>query len=145
MTQKEKHREAVRRYRRSHPEKTRQSNIKSCRKRYGSLTKDEIKAANLLKNYGLTLVDWNRMFDAQKGKCAICNCEPESKELFVDHSHETGQVRELLCQKCNTGLGMFRESREFLSSAFKYLCKHLPSSPNHYAQPPEPQNCRLDK
>lgn len=71
-----------------------------------------------VKRYGITLDDYNDMFSGQSGKCAICGAE---SKLMIDHDHTTGEVRGLLCLRCNTGLGMFRDSPEFLSTAINYL------------------------
>jgi len=57
--------------------------------------------------YGMTLDDYNDMFDKQNGRCAICDTHQMKlkSKLFVDHCHETGQIRALLCNKCNSMLG----------------------------------------
>lgn len=59
--------------------------------------------------------------DLLEGKCRICNAVPYNDILCVDHDHETGEVRGLLCSQCNTGLGMFRDNPELLTRARKYL------------------------
>lgn len=63
---------------------------------------------------------------AQDYSCAICNTKAENltKNLGVDHNHETNQVRGLLCTYCNVGLGYFRDSPELLAVAIEYLNKH---------------------
>jgi len=68
--------------------------------------------------YGLSTEDYNRMFDEQDGKCAICK---NAFVLVVDHCHETNEVRGLLCSMCNTGLGLFQDSLDNLESAKVYL------------------------
>lgn len=81
----------------------------------------------LLKQYGLTIETYNALAEAQGGKCAICEGPPcgrkgESGARFhVDHCHETGRVRGLLCHRCNTALGSFRDDRELLRRALAYL------------------------
>ena len=66
---------------------------------------------NRLKQYNLTLVDYNRLHTQQKGLCAICGLPATArvrgrvKSLSVDHNHRTGEVRGLLCVKCNTAIG----------------------------------------
>lgn len=65
-------------------------------------------------------------FDRQQGRCAVCGAEPAARKggrLQVDHCHETGVVRGLLCGLCNKGLGVFRDDVEFLRSAIAYLQK----------------------
>lgn len=60
------------------------------------------------------------MFELQTS-CAICG---STSELHIDHSHESGSIRELLCMQCNTGLGNFKENPEILQKAIDYLTKH---------------------
>ena len=67
------------------------------------------------------------MFKEQNGVCAICG-SPEvsdrNSNLCVDHDHETGKIRGLLCNKCNRGLGYFLDNPKILKNALKYLLKH---------------------
>ena len=79
-----------------------------------------------LKRYGLTLDDFDALVSSQDGKCAIC----EEELVFgvtgggaVDHDHETGKVRGLLCRLCNVGVGHFRENTRLLAKAITYLQK----------------------
>lgn len=71
----------------------------------------------------ISLEDYNRIFDAQNGCCAICGRHQSEldKRLSVDHDHETGEVRGLLCHGCNLGLGYFKDSPTRLSNASAYL------------------------
>lgn len=71
----------------------------------------------LEKKYGLTIEQYEDMVEAQEGRCGICNGKP--KVLHVDHCHSTGEVRGLLCFKCNAGIGLLGE--ENIDSALKYL------------------------
>ena len=65
------------------------------------------------------------MLAEQYGGCAICGRpEPEGGSLHVDHDHETGAVRGLLCFPCNQAIGAFEEDIEFLSAALGYLRRH---------------------
>jgi hypothetical protein len=76
----------------------------------------------LKRTYGLTLADYERMFEAQGGVCAICReARPEERTLHVDHDHETGVIRGLLCFRCNNALGDFREEYELFRRAADYL------------------------
>lgn len=59
--------------------------------------------------YGVTVVEYNRMFDAQEGLCACCNDPEYTKQLAVDHCHVTGRVRALLCHQCNNNLGIYEK------------------------------------
>ena len=74
-----------------------------------------------LSRYGLTPEDYHVMFEAQDGVCAICGTSPDERPLNIDHDHETGQVRGLLCGRCNTGLGHFGDDVDRLRSAISYL------------------------
>ena len=64
----------------------------------------------LMRRYGLTDEDWNTIFQTQGGKCAICGIHQKDLDhIFrVDHNHITGQVRGLLCNGCNAGIGMLQ-------------------------------------
>lgn len=77
-----------------------------------------------MAKYGLTLDDYNVLLDAQDGQCAICPAKPSNRVLAVDHCHETGRVRALLCGACNLGLGNFRDNPERLRRAAEYLEVH---------------------
>lgn len=80
-------------------------------------------ARDYLKKYGIELKDYDLMLEAQGGGCQICkSTDPKGQGRFhVDHNHETGEVRGLLCSHCNTGLGMFKDSPALLISAAAYL------------------------
>lgn len=76
------------------------------------------------RDYGIAVDDYDEMFSQQGGKCAICGTtKPGGKKrhFAVDHDHETGEVRGLLCYQCNVGLGHFEDSKEFLEKAILYL------------------------
>jgi hypothetical protein len=72
--------------------------------------------------YGISLDSFNELLEIQNGKCAICR-QPESKKqrLSVDHDHNTGEVRGLLCFACNAGIGFLQDSSKVLQKAAKYL------------------------
>ncbi len=73
--------------------------------------------------YGVTPERMAEMLTEQDGRCAICRTDsPGGKgDWHVDHCHATNRVRGLLCHRCNLGLGMFRDSAEFLTAAIDYL------------------------
>lgn len=71
--------------------------------------------------YGLTEDQYLKMFEDQENKCSICGTSFEEKRACVDHSHESGDVRGLLCDKCNRGLGNFDDDIEILKNAIEYL------------------------
>lgn len=76
-----------------------------------------------LKNkYGITRKEYDRLLEVQESMCAICGFRYEGgKRLAVDHCHETGQVRGLLCISCNRGIGMLKDSTALLNKAIEYL------------------------
>lgn len=76
-----------------------------------------------LAKYDLTQDAYQALLRGQGGVCAICKKPPVEGESFfpVDHDHETGTVRGILCLNCNTGLGKFKDNCEFLASAILYL------------------------
>jgi hypothetical protein len=79
---------------------------------------------SLRRHYGITLADYDRMFAAQQGKCAICGTtKPGGRgvRFSVDHDHDTGVVRGLLCNGCNVGIGALGEDIDRLMSAAAYL------------------------
>ena len=91
-------------------------------KEYYHNNKENVKDTYLQTNYGITLEDYNFLLEDQNKKFKICNSECSTgKSLAVDHNHETGKVRGLLCKNCNIGLGMFFDSIDFLESAVLYL------------------------
>jgi len=84
----------------------------------------EYKRNDMLKrHYGITLQDYNDLFNAQKGCCAICGRHQSliKKTFCVDHDHLTNEIRGLLCHSCNRGLGLLGDTLESLLKAVKYL------------------------
>lgn len=83
-------------------------------------------SSSLKSRYGITIDDYILLFESQNGVCAICGL-PErvlngkQKPLSVDHDHETGKVRGLLCNDCNRGLGGFKDNALRLQQAIVYL------------------------
>lgn len=79
---------------------------------------------SILKKYGLSVEDYEKLLILQNSKCKICGSTSGQKEgsrLFVDHCHSTGKVRGLLCHNCNAGLGHFKDSTDLLNKAMSYL------------------------
>jgi len=73
--------------------------------------------------YGLTLEDIDAILAAQNYKCKLCGEPLVETKRCIDHDHETGEIRGILCQKCNVGLGMFNDDSKKLKLAAKYLDK----------------------
>jgi hypothetical protein len=81
-------------------------------------------------NYKMTLEEYDALLSAQQSGCAICGGGPHGgrsdarkKWLSVDHCHDTGRVRGLLCDNCNIGLGKFKENSALLQAAIEYLAR----------------------
>ena len=94
--------------------------------RFLSGTSQYRRDRHLYHMYRITLDDYNMIYDKQNGRCAICNkhnfeC---NKILSLDHCHNTGKIRGLLCSHCNHGLGQFKDDTELLIQAMKYLFKY---------------------
>lgn len=81
---------------------------------------------DLIRLYGITMNDYNLMFVNQNGCCAICKKHQSEfkRTLAVDHNHETGKVRGLLCHACNNTLGLMKENIELLNYAIDYIERH---------------------
>jgi hypothetical protein len=82
------------------------------------------KNCQLKIDFGITIDDYEAMCISQNNKCGICNTEIRDKALSVDHDHKTGELRGLLCNSCNLGLGHFKDSPHILRKAINYLLKH---------------------
>ena len=83
-----------------------------------------LREAHLRRRHGLSIADRQRLFDAQGGRCRICECleaDRRTGRLHVDHCHRTGVIRGLLCQQCNHALGLMSDSPELLRRAAEYL------------------------
>jgi hypothetical protein len=76
----------------------------------------------VLRKFNISLSDYIDKLKNQGGLCKICNQEcSHGKALSLDHDHDTGQIRDLLCASCNLALGGFKDNPEMLRSALKYL------------------------
>ena len=73
------------------------------------------------REYGISRAGYDGMFESQGGVCAICGGTNATSRLAVDHDHLTGNIRGLLCIRCNAGLGLFRDDPTILSAAIDYL------------------------
>lgn len=95
------------------------------RKKYRKANWAKIEDQRLMANFGIGLEEYNNMVLAQQNKCAICGNVPRgNKKLAVDHNHETGKIRGLLCHLCNNAIGLFGEDTSVLQNAIIYLVAH---------------------
>src|SRR5690606_20772652 len=88
---------------------------------------DRDRSHHYQTSYGLTQSDVESMIESQGGLCAICGERPEDRirlGLGVDHCHETGAVRGMLCSNCNRAIGLFGDRVETVMSATSYLLAH---------------------
>jgi hypothetical protein len=93
----------------------------------------QMSVHRLNSKYGLSVEDYLQLWDRAEGRCEICNVQLHSrfvsgsekvkgsKRCNVDHCHETGNVRGLLCNRCNVVLGRMRDSTDLLRSAAAFL------------------------
>lgn len=96
------------------------------------------RSRKLWRDYGITVEEYEAMFLAQEGKCAICR-QPETalradgiiRFLCIDHDHIDNRIRGLLCYHCNQGLGHFKDKARFLVNAAKYLVLYRKNRLNH--------------
>lgn len=105
---------------RNTPEKKAEASARS--RAWNAANQERVKNRSLLKAYGITLDEFNKMFEAQEGVCAICFQACKSgQSLCVDHNHDTKKVRGLLCKDCNNGMGRLKDNILLLQSAINYL------------------------
>lgn len=84
-------------------------------------TRARDRLSHMRATYGLEPDDYAAMVEAQDGRCAICR---RADLLNIDHDHETGQVRSLLCRRCNVTLGFLQDDPELASLMADYLRDH---------------------
>ena len=84
------------------------------------------RAKNLKHRYGITVAEYDKMYDGQQGRCSVCisDIDRVSKTTHVDHDHRSEEVRGLLCHQCNVMLGHSRDIPEVLERAAAYLREH---------------------
>lgn len=84
------------------------------------------KSPGLMRQYlyGISPEEYERLFQSQGGRCAICRTDqPNGKGFHLDHDHATGAIRGILCSSCNNGLGRFRDDPAHLQAAIAYLAR----------------------
>lgn len=112
-------RESVARHRARNPEA-----VKQYQKDYYETRPGKKRATNLWAHYRMTPEDYELMLHFQGGGCKICGSKDpkmRSPAFHVDHCHETGKIRGLLCGPCNVGLGAFSDNIGTLEAAIRYL------------------------
>lgn len=101
---------------------------KQCQSRYAkqryNYSSDKQRGLSLKRKYGITIEEYNWILEKQENRCALCGTDVvggNCQHFCVDHNHETGEVRGLLCLSCNTGLGNLKDSPKLLQRAIQYL------------------------
>jgi hypothetical protein len=79
---------------------------------------------DILRKFGITPDEYDAMLERQGGVCAVCKDPPTYKRLAVDHDHEAGKIRQLLCERCNLVLGKVDDDIELLNAMASYLQEH---------------------
>ena len=109
---------------------------KICSKKYSTSQKgiDTLRRGHLRRSYGITDKEYNAILQDQGGKCKICGVDsnPDNRAGYftVDHSHDTGAVRGLLCTKCNALLGLANDKEDILQKAIEYLQNSVEINPS---------------
>lgn len=83
--------------------------------------KQQKRIKDLKRLFNLTPEQYDAILSEQGGVCSICKTPPKGKHLAVDHCHTTGEIRGLLCNDCNIGLGYFQDNPDYLLAAITYL------------------------
>lgn len=114
-------RPAIERVQRWQRENAKRLNATRRRRRELPEVKRRERAGHLKRKYGLTLEHYEEILADQGGGCAICGRKPGKISLHIDHDHSTGQIRGLLCFRCNNALGDFADNGDWLVAAANYL------------------------
>ncbi len=96
--------------------------LEKCRE-WNRKNKEKKHFQSIKRQYGVSMGRYKKIFNAQKGKCALCGKSQVActRRLHIDHNHKTGEIRGLLCHGCNTGLGSFNDDISLLKKAISYL------------------------
>ena len=119
-----------------HPKSTNKGHLcKPCANdrslKWAKQNKDRFVSNQRKYRYGITSLEYDQKLEQQKGNCAICELPETSldksgaiRQLAIDHNHQTGKVRGLLCLRCNTSLGLLNENKEVLKAMLNYMETH---------------------
>lgn len=113
-------------YQKKYQEKNKEK-IKEKKKHYHTQTKEYRRWYTIKLRYGITKEEYENMLLMQNGGCAICQTtksgHKNTNEMVVDHCHKTKKVRGLLCNRCNTLLGLIDDNSTFMENVSNYLKK----------------------
>jgi hypothetical protein len=91
-------------------------------------TPEKRRSGWLRREFGITVEQYQTLFESQNGLCAICNEPPTlERSLAVDHCHSTEKIRGLLCFRCNSTLGKFEDDVTLFQKAIDYLSVKKPT------------------
>ncbi len=90
---------------------------KKCHSRESNNSKESVRRGSVKASYGITLEHYEECMSSSDC-CEICGT---TESLAYDHNHSTDTFRGVLCKRCNSGLGMFKDSPEHVLKAYKYL------------------------
>lgn len=94
-------------------------------RKYREKNRQSIRLKNRVGRYKMLYSEFQELWNKQNGRCAICGTLfLNDRSYRIDHDHETGKVRGILCASCNTGLGLFKDAPEVLNMASEYLTTH---------------------
>lgn len=85
-----------------------------------------MRRGHLSRKYGLTTEEFSAMILKQQNKCKICECDLDDPQ--IDHDHDTGKIRGLLCRPCNMSLGLLKENPQTLRNMITYINDYLPKN-----------------
>ena len=130
-TERARHAERTKQWRKNNPEKTKAINRKYNAKRWAN-HKDKLRLTNrgyhLKRNYGISIEHYEQLLENQGGVCAVCgtsNWGGAYGKPHVDHDHTTGVVRGILCVRCNVAIGLMDDSPDRALEIVSYLRKFI--------------------
>ena len=127
---KKRYREKNKKILREKSKAYREANREACierAKRWQRNNPDKARNAVYLRKYGISLDIYNEMLSKRDGRCDICK---EIKPLVVDHCHLNGEIRGLLCDRCNVGIGCLEDNPDRMIAAAEYLTRYLATAIN---------------
>mgnify|MGYP003152440700 CR=1 FL=1 len=117
----------IKEYNKKYYANNKEKNNISCSEWYQN-NKETVKEVRRFNKYGISSAEYDTMLEEQDNKCKICltsftdiTLKDGKTPVRIDHCHTTNQVRGLLCNLCNTGLGFFKDNTETLTNAIVYL------------------------
>jgi len=115
---RERQRKLMAKWRANNPEKDREAD-----RRYKEKSKHKRRETQYQKKYGITVAQFDKMFAEQGECCALCKGDAGKNGWQVDHCHTNGDVRGILCHRCNLALGLFQDDVQRLREAINYLVR----------------------